>query len=284
MKVLCFGEILFDVFPYGARLGGAPLNVAYHLKKLGDETIVVSALGEDELGEKAGKTISSLGLDTRYINHSSYPTGRADIVLSDGNADYTFNYPSAWDDIRVERRRIDGDVLYFGTLAERSEVSRKTLAYIKDEFRSKEVFFDVNLRKNFYTNEIILSGLDSATMLKMNDEEAPVILDIAGVRTVEEISESFNIPVVIVTRGKDGSSAYYKNRWYEEEAVSSKVVDTVGAGDSLSAAFIHTFMKTKDAALSLKVGATLASFIVSREGAIPEYDEEIERKLSLLLK
>lgn len=284
MRVICFGEILFDVFPYGARLGGAPLNATYHLNKLGDAAVVVSAVGEDELGEEARKTISSLSLDTRYINHSSYPTGRADIILSDGNADYTFNYPSAWDDIRVEHGRIEGDVLYFGTLAQRSEVSRETLEQIKEEFKSKEVFFDVNLRKNFYTREIILSGLDSATMLKMNDDEVPVILDIAEAGTVEEISESFNIPVVIVTKGKDGSSAYYKDRWYEEKAVSSKVVDTVGAGDSLSAAFIHTFMKTKDTALSLKVGTTLASFVVSREGAIPEYDDEIERKLSLLLK
>lgn len=284
MKVLCFGEILFDVFPYGARLGGAPLNVAYHLKKLGDEAVVISALGEDELGEEARRTISSLGINTEYINRSSYPTGRADIILSHGNADYTFNFPSAWDDIRIESAKIDADVLYFGTLAQRSKTSRGTVESLIDEFRKKEIFFDVNLRKKFYTEEILLAGLDAATMLKMNDEEEPVILGMVGAKNIEELSRIFNISTIIITKGKDGSAVYYNDKWYEEKAVNTAVVDTVGAGDSLSAAFIHTFVRTKDVELALRVGSMLAGFVVSKEGALPIYDSKIENELFTLLQ
>ncbi len=282
MTFLNFGEILFDVFKDYRKLGGAPLNVAAHLSLLGGKGAIISALGRDEMGCEALAMIKSFGLDTSNIKLSSYETGRADITLNGKNADYTFNSPCAWDDITLSTTLPKAvDVIYFGTLAQRSETSKNTLKTILDTLSSKHVFFDVNLRKEFYSIDILRYGISKATILKMNNEEWPIIKKALGIEKVEELFSS--VEMVLITKGKEGTDLYTKGCIYHQDCSSVKVVDTVGAGDSLSAGFLYTLIETGDAKRALKVGSHLADYVVSHEGAIPEYDEKLKRTLKQYL-
>lgn len=283
MKFIAFGEILFDCLEDSATLGGAPLNVAYHLKKLGADGIVVSAVGRDALGRRALREIEALGLSVANIALTDYPTGRADIVLKDKNADYTFNESAAWGFIEADDEvlRESADLVLFGSLAQRNAVSRYTLSKLLDNVSAKEVFFDVNLRKQFYSEEIILNGLRKCTILKMNEDEAKIILKLCGIEdagekaTLEKLADQFDVRTILETAGKKGSLCYSGGKWYSLDASDVDVVDTIGAGDALSAGFLKTFITTGEAELALKVGTYLADFVVSQSGATPQYSEEL---------
>ncbi len=285
MTFLSFGEILFDVFPTQKKLGGAPLNVSAHLTKLGAKGAIISALGKDDMGKEALSAIQRLNIDTSFIRESEYETGRADITLIGKSADYTFNSPCAWDDIKVEKQLPNEvDLIYFGTLAQRSAISKETLKYVLENVKAKEIFFDVNIRKNFYTPEILKEGISKATILKMNDEECPIIgkalsiaEDIEGV--VNDLFKTSTLKMILITKGKEGTALYTRNKCYTQGCKDVKVIDTVGAGDSLSSGFLHTFLTTNDEVKALKVGATLADFVVTQPGAIPEYTDELIKEI-----
>ncbi len=283
LDFISFGEILFDCFTDKQVIGGAPLNVAGHMAKLGLNGKIVSAVGNDDLGMRAIKEIKELGLsveDIRVLNDK--PTGRADITLVGKNADYTFNDPCAWDNISCESGE-NARLLYFGTLAQRSEKSRNTLKNLLKQ-NYEHIFFDVNIRKNFYTPEIITDSLNAATILKMNDEEIPLILSITGIKgegktALEALMKTYNIKTLLITEGKKGTTIFHEGTILHEDTADVSVVDTVGAGDSLSAGFLTALMKTGDIAKALKIGSTLADFVVTQRGAIPLYNEEITNKL-----
>lgn len=286
MDYLCFGEILFDILSGQRKLGGAPLNVAAHLAKLGFKGSIVSSVGDDDLGNEAITSIKKIGIDSSLISISSKKTGRADITLKDGDADYIFNDDSAWDNIpKPKNLPKHVGVIYFGTLAQRSALSRKTLEEILSFTEAEEVFFDVNLRKQYYSREIIVEGLRKATILKMNEEEVPIIEDILGIKerdidkASEEISRQYSIPTVIVTLGKNGAQIFRDGSWCKREAEAKRVVDTVGAGDSLSAGIIGSLLKGLGIKKALEIGSHIAAYVVSEEGAIPEYDEELRKYL-----
>ena len=288
MKYICFGEVLFDCLPSGPVLGGAPLNVSYHLSQLGDEGWVLSALGKDELGDRAIREMEEKGQSISMIGRVEEPTGRADITLINGDADYTFNYPCSWDVIPLPSVDFpkEVDLIYFGTLAQRSPISRETLNTLLSRVEAKEVFYDVNIRKDFYSKELILEGMERASVLKVNDEELPLILTIAEKysgdfkKDVESLATSFGLKYVIVTKGGDGSVVFGNGRWSEVGVEQNlKVVDTVGAGDSLSAGFCHTLFLTGDAKKALIVGSKIAGFVVARKGAMPEYPEALINSL-----
>ncbi|MGN1163520.1 MAG: carbohydrate kinase [Candidatus Ornithospirochaeta sp.] len=294
IKYLCFGEILFDCLPSGAVLGGAPLNVAYHMTKLGAEGYVVSGLGDDCLGERARREMKEKGVSDALVCISPYPTGRAEITLTDGDADYTFNCPSAWDGIRIDSASIpeEVDVLYFGTLAQRSKESSETLDAIMEKCRARHVFFDVNIRKLFFTPSQIRKGLERATILKVNDEELPLVLAIADTVTgdygesILRLQKKYGLDAVIVTKGKKGSELYKDGKLYiNEPRRGLKVADTVGAGDSLSAGFLYTYITTGDAEKAFQIGAETADFVVTQKGAMPDYPKEflaeIRKKVGL---
>ena len=279
MNYINFGEVLFDVFPDRATLGGAPLNAAVHMSRLGLDGMTVSALGRDELGERALSEIRELGMNTDGIAVIGKETGKAVVTLTDGNADYTFNDDNAWDNIPVPQCLPDKvDIIYYGTLARRAEQSRKTLDYILSHTEADHVFFDVNIRKKYYTKEIIRTGLEKATILKLNDEEVPVILEAAdiaasGQKGLEELREKYRLSLVLLTLGSRGSMCL-GDRWYSAEPEKAAVVDTVGAGDSLSAGFLASYMNDGDISRALRTGTKLASFVVTRRGAIPPYTKE----------
>ena len=282
MDFISFGEILFDVFPDKATLGGAPLNVAGHLTKLGLNGAILSAVGNDELGKRALNEIEALGLSTDMIATLDYETGKAIITLNGKNAEYEFNDPCAWDNIPLQALPENVTLIYYGTLAQRGN-SKNTLKELLNSVQSQHRFFDVNIRKHLYSDEIIKEGVENATILKLNDEEVDIVLDalkieMRGYRGLEELFKEYNLDLILLTKGKEGTMCF-KNKWYRVPCASGEVVDTVGAGDSLSAGFLASYIKTGDLEKSLLFGSHIADYVVTKRGAIPEYDDNLVQYL-----
>lgn len=282
MDFISFGEILFDVFPDKATLGGAPLNVAGHLTKLGLNGAILSAVGNDELGKRALNEIEALGLSTDMIATLDFETGKAIITLNGKNAEYEFNDPCAWDNIPLQALPENVTLIYYGTLAQRGN-SKNTLKELLNSVQSQHRFFDVNIRKHFYSDEIIKEGVENATILKLNDEEVDIVLDalkieMRGYRGLEELFKEYNLDLILLTKGKEGTMCF-KNKWYRVPCAPVEVVDTVGAGDSLSAGFLASYIKTGDLEKSLLFGSHIADYVVTKRGAIPEYDDNLVQYL-----
>ena len=283
MKILSFGEILFDVFGDSAKLGGAPLNFCAHAVRAGATGAVLSAVGDDELGKIALQQVASYGIETGHIAVlGNKPTGRSLVTLNDaGVPRYDLLEDVAYDHIPVPKLEGKGyDVLYFGTLALRSPDNRKTLGQLLQKKIAGDVFVDVNIRPPFYSEESILFALGHATMLKISDEELPVVSAVvlgAGAHTVDSvvsvIRERFaNIKLLILTCGENGSAAYdlQTGDICRCDAVKTKVVSTVGAGDSFCAAFLVNYLRGDGVADALQKASRVSAWVVSQEGAIPE--------------
>ena len=290
MKALAFGEILWDVYGDRKTLGGAPLNVLGHLSRLGASCSAVSAVGDDELGHEALERLDRFRISRRFVRISPYPTGRADVILMDGKPSYAFNDPSAWDDIRLDDDMLSAllpqrwSAVIFGTLAARHEVSAGTLKRILEGIDADEVFFDVNLRLSFYSKEILSYGFSHSTIVKMSDEELPVIAAFEGVSPdalPSAIISHYGVKRVIVTLGKNGSVCFTGGKAVHHEAGMARAIDTVGAGDSFSAAFLHTILSGGSTEEAMHRASILASYVVSHEGALPEYDDELRKLLGL---
>lgn len=297
MKTLSFGEILWDIFPDSRCLGGAPLNVAGHLARLGFESFIISSVGNDELGKEALHQMTRNNVNTQYVyTHPEKPTGFTEIKLTKGIPEYEFNFPCAWDYIglsEADLKAIDStgwDLFCFGTLAQRSVVTLSTLKRLLPSLDVKIVFFDVNFRKSFYSKEILEWSFTHCDIIKMNDEESPVIQNIMGMDAMSEkdfyfsMIEKFNLKGILVTRGKEGVSAFFEGKEFSQKPSDVTVVDTVGAGDSFSAAFLASLLAGKDVPESLLVATALADYVVSHSGALPEYDSAITLKLAEIIR
>ena len=285
MKALAFGEILWDVIGDERKIGGAPLNVLGHIVQLGGEGTVISALGNDELGDESIEYLEGKGIDTKLIKRTEAETGKAIITLKDGIPSYRFTDPSAWDEITIadnelnEIRNTHYDAFIYGTLAARSEVSRRTWKKLLNAINASAFFFDVNLRLEFYSKEVIEIGARHADILKVNNEELPIVLELLEVKDINELITRYNLKMVLLTSGKDGSDVFTANGHFHQDTGKVEVVDTVGAGDSLSAGFLYFLTKGNTIEETLKKASLLADYTVGKRGAIPEYDEEIRNIL-----
>jgi fructokinase len=286
IKAIAFGEILWDIIDGKAHIGGAPFNLAAHIACLGGDAAIVSALGNDELGKKAVDAVSGLDIRTDYINmKSSYPTGTVKVTLDEaGKPEYEIVEPVAWDAINpsdsmaADIEKKSWDLFVFGTLAQRSELNRKSLKIVGRAAGAKEIFFDVNLRLQYYSEEIIRESLKMTTILKLNDEEVSVVASLLWKEKMEEeqfctrIFEDFPVKMVCITRGKEGSSLYKGGERFDEPVVDVEVKDTVGAGDSFSAAFLTAYLKGENPQAALRFASRLSSFVAGSNGAIPPYE------------
>lgn len=283
MKILSFGEILFDVFGESASLGGAPLNFCAHAVRAGAEASMLSAVGNDALGHAALQQVKGYGIDIRHTAIvDDKMTGKCLVTLNaQGVPKYDLLEDVAYDYIPVPR--LEGetfDVFYFGTLALRSVNNRKTVETLLSKNVAKDVFVDINIRPPFYCDESILLALKHATLLKISDEELPVVAKaIVGERehdtdrVVSAIKERFpNVKRMILTRGADGSAAYdlKTGAICRCDAVRTKVVSTVGAGDSFCATFIVNYLQGVDTMTALQKASKISAWVVSQEGAIPD--------------
>ncbi len=283
MRILSFGEVLWDVYPDNKYIGGAPLNFAAHLAKHGHEVFVLSALGKDVLGYDALSKLDEWGIKQDYISlYNDIPTGSC-IVTLDQNQVPTYKLMSdvAYDKIPYKKLYKKFDVLYFGTLALRNEYNQKTLQELLKTYNFAEVFVDINIRKPFYTEQTVRFSIANATILKISIEEMLIVAELAGIDTYNDyiafskkLAEIYdNLKYVIVTLGEDGAYALdCKNSIsYQCSSVKVDVVSTVGAGDSFSAAFLHQYLLGNNIDFSMNYASKIAGFVVSQKDAVPNY-------------
>ena len=285
MKVLSFGEIIWDVYPDEKHLGGAPLNFAAHFAKQGGEAYVLSALGDDELGNEALNKLSLWKVNAEYVSVlSGKDTGKCLVTLDkQGVPTYNIVRDSAYDYINCSSVSDEFDALYFGTLALRNEYNRREISELIKSHSFKEIFVDVNLREPFISRESLMLCMENATVLKISDEELSDVSKILfnneyGYKNiVTEISKTFqNIKFIIITLGEKGSYAYdvHNKTSFSCAAERVTVASTVGAGDSFSAAFLYKYMCGFDIDSCLKSASRISAYVVSKTEAVPEYDPD----------
>ena len=281
MKVLSFGEIVWDIYPSEKHIGGAPLNFSAHFAKLGGEAYMLSAVGEDDLGNSALSFLKEHGIHTDHVSVSQRKeTGKCLVTLDgQGIPNYNLLRDVAYDEIPMpDLHGADFDAFYFGSLALRSERNRETVSKILKENSFREVFVDINIRPPFVSADVIRFAAKNATILKISEEELPTVMallfelkqDTTG--SAKTIAEVFNnIKIILITKGENGSFAYdcKDNKITDCEADKVKVVSTVGAGDSFSAAFLYGFLLGKRIEDCLKSAAKISAFVCSKAEAIP---------------
>lgn len=283
MKILSFGEILWDVFPDKKYIGGASLNFAAHMAKHGQQTYMLSALGEDDLGKEALEQLDALGVSCKYVsNIKDKQTGKC-VVTLDENLIPSYNLLNdvAYDYISCDNLPDDFDVLYFGTLATRNEHNFNCVNGLIKTNNFKEIFVDVNIRAPFYSKKQVELCVKNATILKISLEELETIsqlLEMADTTdykafSKELIKNNSNLKCIIITLGSDGAYAMdtLNNKEFSCGVSNVKVVSTVGAGDSFSAAFLHQYLSGRDVQFCLEYASKVAGFVVSNTEAVPDY-------------
>ncbi len=280
-KILAFGEILWDVYPDEAFLGGAPLNFSAHLAKHGEEVYLLSALGADTLGARARDCLLPWGIHTDYVaSLENKPTGQCLVTLDgQGMPSYRVLEDVAYDHIPTQIPTHDCDVLYFGTIALRGKSNRQVVASLLAAHRFSTVFVDINLRAPFYSAETVAFAVAHATMLKISEEELPTVAALLGLSPAmsyqalaHALQERYaNLKCIVITLGADGAYAWEAGKAYTCAASPAEVVSTVGAGDSFSAAFLHRYLRGDDIPSALAHATKVAAFVVSHAEAVPDY-------------
>lgn len=295
--VVGLGELLWDMLPDRKQLGGAPSNFAYISSLLGHHATVVSRVGDDDLGREAVIQVNSLGVDSSHVQvDQQHPTGTAHVTLDDkGAADFQIVREVAWDYIEwhadVREISATADVVCFGTLAQRQEPSRSTIHHFLRATRQSCLrIFDVNLRQSYYDATILKTGFALATVVKLNDEELPLVLQVCGLPSgcddaadAELLMQHFGMDLICVTRGQKGSLLMKKDGSYSEHpGFRVQVVDTVGAGDAFTAALAHHYRQGHSLEV-INAGANrVGSWVASRKGATPTATpDEVARLLGV---
>lgn len=290
-EFVCFGEILWDVLPTGEKPGGAPMNVAYHLKKFGYHPAIITRIGNDEKGKKLLAILDSKNINTDYVQTDhTLPTG---IVHASPNIHGEMSYdivaPVAWDAIQWDssfEKLFSGDkYLVFGSLICRNSVSRNTLFRVLEIARNK--ILDINLRPPHFNRQLIEELMRKADIVKLNESELTLI---AGWHTslddktemIRFLQDKFNIPKLIVTMGGDGAMMNLEGKLYQHPGYLVKVEDTVGSGDSFLAALLSQFVQQNDSEEALDFACAVGALVTSKKGGWPEYEiadlKDLKRK------
>lgn len=286
-EAICFGEILWDLLPEGKVPGGAPMNVAYHLNKLGVSAGVISKKGKDAEGSALVQFLEAHQVATHLIQtDENYATGK---VIATPGANYEMQYdivfPVAWDFIDATRQATDAvassGLLIFGSLAVRNEYSRKSLLRLLPHAKTKVL--DINFRPPHFEKESVEQLLAAADMLKLNGNELELLsgwYSFGG--TMKEqaaaLSREFSINDIVITRGADGAACFSNGQFLEHPGFKVNVVDTIGSGDSFLAGFLYQIRRGAGAETALAFASRLGSFIATQKGACPEYDPVVELK------
>lgn len=280
-SVFCYGEVLWDIFPEGARAGGAPFNVAYNLMRMGADAHMISRIGEDKLGHDLMNQVAAWNITTQDSQiDMQYPTGTVIAHIDEHNeAHYDITQPVAWDFIEFRNdyteKVSNAEAFVFGSLITRSEVSRNTLFQLLEVAKFK--VFDVNLRPPFFSPPVIKDLLYKADLVKMNKAELRLVIDFLGKDYVSEddsirfVQDTFNINEVLVSKGSKGAIYYNGDARYEAPAVPVTIQDTVGSGDAFLAGFLSKRISNATPQDIMAQATALGAFITSKEGACPDY-------------
>ena len=281
------GEVLWDMLPEGRKIGGAPVNFAYHAGQFGIDTMAVSAIGNDKLGED---TIAEM--NGKHLNHIfpsvPYPTGSVQVKLDEkGVPAYDIKENVAWDNIpftnEIESVARNCQAVCFGSLAQRNTVSRSTIRKFIEITPSGCIrIFDINLRQNFYTSNVIRDSLEHCNILKINDEEIMLVsrmfnYDSSNIENVcRTIMEDFSLEMVILTCGTKGSYIFTKGGVSFMPTPKVNVADTVGAGDSFTGSFCAAILRGLPVAEAHKKAVEVSAYVCTQNGAMPEIPESMK--------
>jgi len=301
--ILGIGELLWDVLPEGPRLGGAPANFAVMAGRLGNHAAVLSRIGRDELGRKAVERLDPLPADSSHLQIDPvHETGRVTVAFEDGQPQYIIHRPAAWDFMELTDEWLQlaerADAICFGSLAQRSPVSRQTIQTLAAQTSGSCVrVFDVNLRSPFPSGEVIQESLELATVMKMNDAEVPQVLGLLGLPAVDEFSpghlrlgaerllmEFPSLDLVAVTRGGHGSLLVRREEWHEHPGHPVQVVDTIGAGDAFTAAMAHYLLRGAGLATLNDAGNRWGGWVASQSGAMPALPDAVRAGISAAIE
>lgn len=287
--IVGLGEVLWDVFPDGPRFGGAPANFVGSVAEL-DETLlgrVVSAVGDDQLGRDARTRLEERGVDCQHLQTVARPTGQVLVTLDrEGHASYEFTSDTAYDNIpwNDELRQLasQSEAVCFGTLAQRGPISRETIhRFLKATPTGGLRVFDVNLRPPYWDEETIRQSLALANVLKLNDEELPLVAAIfgwkeSGRELLSRIVEAFELRLLVLTQGRDGATLMdNKGSYSQQPGREIKVVDTVGAGDAFTAAVVVGFYHAMPLDAINRWATRVAGYVASQPGATPDMPSEL---------
>lgn len=290
--VIGVGEVLWDLLPGGQQLGGAPANFAYHAQSLGARALVVTRVGNDSLGRGVLQRFKDMNLPTGTVQvDDQNPTGTVTVILNNlGVPEFTINENAAWDRMVVTSPALEAvrqaDAVCFGSLAQRDPASRATIQQLLKETPAGALrVFDINLRQNFYSREIIEQSLRLANVLKLNDEELVKVAEMFTVpgdtkAQMEWLAENFGLKVVVLTRGPRGSLIYSANRWSEQPGRAVRVVDTVGAGDSFAAALVTGLLSEMEIDEVHAIASEVARYVCSQSGATPPLPEILRSRFA----
>ncbi len=278
--VVCFGETLWDFLPQGKLPGGAPVNVAYHLKQLGKNPAVITRIGNDELGKELKEVYQSKNIETRFFQVDDInPTGKVFATLKEDNeVEYDIVQPVAWDFIEynaeVDKMVAGSDYFVFGSLASRNEKTRNSLLHYLESAKIKVL--DINLRPPHYTKGILETLLHHVDILKLNLSELHLISawydDLeSDEEMVKLLKKKFDLQIVIVTKGGNGAMLFMHHQFYYHAGYKVKVADTIGSGDSFLAAIVSKLIDGASPEEALDFASALGAFVASRSGACPDY-------------
>ena len=290
--IIGLGEALWDMLPEGKKIGGAPANFAYHVSQFGFESCVVSAIGNDALGNEILDVFHEKNLKYQ-LEKVNFPTGTVQVDLdAEGVPCYEIKEGVAWDNIpfteALQTLALSTRSVCFGSLAQRSKVSRKTINRFLDTMPDGEgqcKIFDINLRQNFYDKEIIENSLNKCNILKINDEELVIISRMFGYPGIDlqdtcwKLINKYELKMLILTCGTNGSYVFASGEVSFLETPNVNVADTVGAGDSFTAAFCASIIKGKSVREAHKLAVDVSAYICTQSGAMPALPETLKNQL-----
>ena len=288
MTVVGIGEVLWDILPDGKKIGGAPANFAYHVSQFGLQSLVVSAIGDDALGQEIIGTFRNKGLNS-LISTVPYPTGTVQVELDmAGIPQYIIKEGVAWDYIpftpELEALAHNTCAVCFGSLAQRSTVSRNTINRFIDTMPKDNgtlIVFDANLRQSFYSEDVLEQSMAQCNVLKINDEELPTVCRISGITESDPENQCrtllnrYNLKILILTCGVNGSYIFTHDAKSFLATPQVKVADTVGAGDSFTAAFTASILSGLPVPVAHRKAVDVSAFVCTQNGAMPVLPAEL---------
>lgn len=277
--IVTIGEVVWDIFPDKKALGGAPVNVAYHLRALGLEVRVITRVGRDKLADKTLETLADLGLDISWVQRDAeLATGQVKVTFDpDGEPEFEIVAPAAWDAINQDEVLLavkkTAFSLVFGTLAQRDQRSRRAVRALWP--LADTCFYDVNLRPPFTTRELVIDSLSAADIVKVNETELAKLAEWTAItlkdktRIAEFLRQKYNLQALLVTEGGAGSWLVAEEGSFFEPGRQITVADTVGAGDAFFSAFISGYLAGHDWSACLVAANERGAWVASRHGATP---------------
>tara|TARA_R110002049_G_scaffold130835_2_gene289379 strand:- start:15543 stop:16427 length:885 start_codon:yes stop_codon:yes gene_type:complete len=279
-KIVCFGEVLWDVFPTHKKIGGAPLNVALRLQSFNNDVAMISSVGDDKRGKMLLDYMVENGVNTNHVQiNNKFKTGKVKVMLDEkGSASYDINFPRAWDNIGIDKKAIDlvkkANAFVFGSLVARNDVSKNTLFQLLEHANYK--IFDLNLRPPYYTKAVLIHLMNKADFIKFNDDELYEVSGYLGskYRSMEQniryIAQKTNTKHICVTKGHHGAVLLYNDTFYYNSGYLIKVLDTVGAGDSFLGSLISQLLNDVNPQEAIDFACAVGALVAQSEGANPK--------------